>query len=48
MLQFFVKFCQNFQNTPHFLGKKNFKDLVMGQNLIEFTKIHMPKYLKIL
>jgi hypothetical protein len=31
-----------------FLGKKNCKDLGIGQNLIEFTKIPMAETLKIL
>jgi hypothetical protein len=30
-----------------FFRKKNYKDLDVGQNLMEFAKIHMPESLRI-
>jgi hypothetical protein len=45
-LEFFVKFCQNFQNTIFFLEKKKLQYLGVCHNLIEFVKILMPKSLK--
>jgi hypothetical protein len=44
-VRIFVKFCQNFQNTIFFREKK-LQYLGVDQNLIEFIKILMPKYLK--
>jgi len=45
------KFCQNFKNTSNFFRKKkkekkNYKDLCVGQNLMEFAKLFMLESLK--